>query len=392
MDLNPLTWPPVAKIIGIIGLVVAVGAGGITASVIWRSSPVPAPSASASTPPLVGTAAGANIFLCRQSADQTLIQWQYSNGNLAGTYDEAKLSGQAPAEKVNSTTGNITGTMDGSDVTLNTTAPITTPNTTAPSVSTAPTANTGSSSIKGTVTASQLTLNMPQSDGTYQSTSCDQAAVSDWNSLIDSLNSQAQQDNVQASQTAAQASQSSSQTPSPADPAQAGQAQQTLVNAVAALRGDASALAGNRQFSTDVGNIQQAYDAAKAEWQTEQKKGSCADGSMTAEASMVAADASWSGARLNTLRSDVQWVRRTSGPIARVQNELTAAQTNLNTLRSLAIAPDTDPSDTIDAGSKALDDMNNTISSAQAQGNAIAAQANQLATAAQNYAKSRCAK
>ena len=59
--------------------------------------------------------------------------------------------------------------------------------------------------LYGTLSGGQLTLNVPQSDGSFQAGTCNHSSLSDWNSTVATLDSQAGSDNQAANQQAAQA-------------------------------------------------------------------------------------------------------------------------------------------------------------------------------------------
>jgi hypothetical protein len=135
---------------------------------------------SASSSPVTGAEPGVDTYLCSGSTNDTLLQWRNSDGELSGTYENAQLTGQAPAEQVNSNSGDLSGTLNGTAITL----------------------NIGLSQPRyGTLTSGQLTLNVPQSDGTIQAGTCAQstlgddtaAAISQTTSQGNSINSAAQQ-------------------------------------------------------------------------------------------------------------------------------------------------------------------------------------------------------
>ena len=57
-------------------------------------------------------------YLCSGTTSDELLQWRDSGGDLSGTYQYADLSGQAPSEQVSSSSGNLTGTLDGTAITM----------------------------------------------------------------------------------------------------------------------------------------------------------------------------------------------------------------------------------------------------------------------------------
>jgi len=147
-------------------------------------------SSSSSSSPAAGAEPGVSTYLCSGSTSDELLQWRDDSGDLNGTYEFAQLSGQAPSEQVSSNSGELSGTLDGTAITLNIGL---------------------SQPLYGSLSGSQLSLNVPQSDGTIQASTCNQSSLSDWNSKVAALGSQASGDNQGANQAAAaQASASAS--------------------------------------------------------------------------------------------------------------------------------------------------------------------------------------
>jgi hypothetical protein len=65
-----------------------------------------------------GAEPGVDSYLCSGNTSDELLQWRDSGGYLSGTYQYANLSGQAPAEQVSSNSGNLTGTLSGTAITM----------------------------------------------------------------------------------------------------------------------------------------------------------------------------------------------------------------------------------------------------------------------------------
>ena len=135
--------------------------------------------------PVAASEPGVSTYLCSGSTNDMLLQWRDSSGDLSGTYENAQLSGQAPSQQVSANNGELSGTLDGSAITL----------------------TVGfSQPLYGSLSNGQLALNVPQSDGTIQAGTCTQATISQWNNTIASLNGTASSDNNTALQQQAQAS------------------------------------------------------------------------------------------------------------------------------------------------------------------------------------------
>jgi hypothetical protein len=140
--------------------------------------------------PVAASEPGVSTYLCSGSTNDMLLQWRDSSGDLSGTYENAQLSGQAPSQQVSANNGELSGTLDGSAITL----------------------TVGfSQPLYGSLSNGQLALNVPQSDGTIQAGTCNQSSLSDWNKAVAALNSQADSNNQAANRAAAaQASASAS--------------------------------------------------------------------------------------------------------------------------------------------------------------------------------------
>lgn len=171
-------------------------------STVTHSSGAPAANSGSQTP----VSTGMTTFICAGSTQATLLQWTDDNGNITGTYTVSDLSGTAPDEDVSSDNGYLSGTLSGTAVTL----------------------DTGfQQPLYGSLSGGTLTLNVPQSDGSYEPGTCNSGTLSDWNSVVGGLNNQARDNNGTALQQEAQASQAS---------ANAG-AQQQAQNALTTLQG-----------------------------------------------------------------------------------------------------------------------------------------------------------
>jgi hypothetical protein len=158
-----------------------------------------------------------SIFICSGTTNATLLQWQESNGNLSGSYEYSSISGQAPQEQVASNSGNLTGTLKGMAVSLSLGL---------------------QQPLYGTLNSGQLTLNVPQGDGSFQAGTCTSGSLSDWNGTVTALDSQASSDNSTTLEQQAQAS-----------TAAANQQQEQDAQA------DVNTLTQDTSFSSDVDNL-----------------------------------------------------------------------------------------------------------------------------------------
>ena len=304
--------------------------------------------------PSAGAEPGVDIYMCSGSGQDTLLQWRDGSGNLSGTYESAKLSGQAPQEQVSSSSGNLSGTLESSDITLSIGL---------------------SQPLYGTLSGGQLTLNVPQSDGSFQAGTCNHSSLSDWNSTVAALDSQASSDNQTANQQAAQAQHDQ----------QVSQAQQALSSNVSSLQSDSNTLNNDNSLASDVKSMEQDYATGQSDYRTEQSD-SC--DSMGGDADTVGGDADTVGGDLDSLDGDIQTLQ--SGDIQSIKNDLANVANGLKTLKGLGAPPGTDSSSAVAAGNQALANAANAISWAQGQGKIIDGEAQQLATTAQNYANSHC--
>lgn len=165
-------------------------------------------------------------------------------------------------------------------------------------------------------------------------------------------------------------------------------AQSSLANDVSALSSDTATLNNDTSLASDISQMKQDYGQEQSDYQTEQQQGSCSDGSMGADASEVSADASSVDADLSSLQADIQALQ--INDINSVQTDLSNVAGDLSTLQGLGAAPGTPSSAAVAAGHKALTSAASAISWAKGQGQKINAEAQALATTAQNYASSHC--
>lgn len=180
MNANFLTWPLIGKLAAI-GVGMAVLAGSTTAVLYADHTNTAEP--------------GVATYLCSHSTFDTLLQWRDRGSHLSGTWEQVYLSGQAPSQSVSSNSVGLSGTLNGTAITL----------------------SIGQyQPMYGTFSGGHITMNEPQPDGTIQATTCTQASIADWNKTVDTLTRQASSNNA-AAQAAANA-------------ASAAQAQQQAVN------------------------------------------------------------------------------------------------------------------------------------------------------------------
>lgn len=389
MPLNPLPWPIAAKVAAV--TVLAACAGGGAALVVNSGQALPlspyaacvqrvratqngssdlsycaslagAPAASAPTPaansaPTATPAAepGMTTFICSGTTNATLLQWQDSNGYLSGSYEYSSISGQAPQEQVTSDQGGLSGTLNGNAISLSIGL---------------------QQPLYGTLDGSQLTLNVPQSDGSFQAGTCNSGLLSDWNSTVQALDSQVSGDNNTALQQQAQASSA----------AAVSSAQQSLSNDVSTLQSDSSSLNSNTQLASDINQMKTDYQTEQNEYQTEVTQGSCSDGSLGSDAATVSSDSATVDSDQASEQSDVTSIQDS---LSGIQTDISNVNNDLTTLQNLGETPGIDASGVLAAGQKAISNANAAIQWANQQANAIDGQAHQLATTAQNYESSK---
>ena len=301
-----------------------------------------------------GAEPGVDSYLCSGITSDELLQWKDSGGgDLSGTYQYADLSGQAPSEQVSSSSGNLTGTLNGTAITMSIGL---------------------SQDLYGTLSSGQLTLNVPQQDGTIQAVTCRQASIDDWNKAVGALNSRAGSDNQQASQAQAQASHDQA----------VSTAQDSLSRNMTSLQSDASSLEDDNTLAGDVNTMKQDYQSEQNDWRTEQSDaGSCG---VSGDAGAISGDASAIGGDQSALEADIGSLQ--SNAMASVKTDISAISSDVSAIRNLGATPSANPSGAIAAGNKALTDAQNAITWATSQGNQIVKEANSLSNTAQSYANS----
>lgn len=131
---------------------------------------------------------GQATYLCTGSSNGSLFQWNDLDGELSGSYMWAELSGSAGSAGVSSDNATLTGTRDGSAITLTLSAFLV------------------STPMSGTVKGDTLTLNVPQSDGSLRPLTCKAGTLDEWNELTVALSDQASSSNAAYAQQQAEAS------------------------------------------------------------------------------------------------------------------------------------------------------------------------------------------
>jgi hypothetical protein len=99
--LHPAAWPFVGKVAAV-AVAAAVVGGGTAATVLSTTNSEP----------------GVQTYLCPGTMTDLLLQWRQAGSDLAGTYQQARLTGSAPSEQVSASQGGLSGTLDGQAITL----------------------------------------------------------------------------------------------------------------------------------------------------------------------------------------------------------------------------------------------------------------------------------
>jgi len=255
---------------------------------VTRYGSAAAASAGASASQAPAAEPGMTTFICQGTTSAQLLQWQDSNGSLSGTYESSSISGQAPDEQVTSASGDLSGTLSGNAISL----------------------SIGLQQLLyGTLNASQLTLNVPQPDGSFQAATCNSGSLSDWNGAVAALDSKAASDNNTALQQQAQASSAAAD-------------QQQENNAQA----DVSTLTQDANLSSDVSSIANDVQATDTDLTTTRSDAANGNGDQCLNASTtVYNDAA------TTIYNDV--LTTTYNDVGTVASDITRARTDISTVQ-----------------------------------------------------------
>ncbi|HEX3921991.1 MAG TPA: hypothetical protein VHY31_06875 [Streptosporangiaceae bacterium] len=297
----------------------------------------------------IGTAASSSpaliSFLCWNGPGDngaTLLQWP-SGSVVSGTYRDASVSGTAPGEQVSTDSGALTGTVSGSNASLDL---------------------GGSGEMYGTL-GRNLVLNVPQQDGTIQPVTCKPGTVAGWNSALSTLGTQTSTANAQASAQQQQQDVNDQIT----------QADQQLTSDIATLTEDAQSLDNDKTLAGDIQQMQTDLATEQSDYQAELGD-TCDDKSD--DAGTVSDDAGSVSGDLSSLQDDEQSLQDND-----VSQDLSAAASDAATVTNLGGTPQPDPTAAIKAGNKAVKDLSAAISWATSEGNSINGQAQQVASEAQ---------
>ncbi|MGI5135840.1 hypothetical protein [Streptomyces sp. CA-106110] len=254
-----------------------------TAACGAKPTAVPGRSQEPSTPASV---AGVTGYLYEDPSGVAFLEWKANAaGELEGTIDRATASGSPPNASVETSTGSITGRIDGRSVTL----------------------QIDFHTDYGSLSDGTLTLNVRQGDGSIRALTYHQASPSDYNQALAALrktltgsNGRAQQDQqiAQEIQTLAD------------DYAEGGKYKDSL-------KGDLSTLASDVSTASD--DLATTHDDEKnvfAEVSTSDASEVCVDADGVAvDADGVSVDADGVSTDLDTLTSDMSALRKAASSL-----------------------------------------------------------------------------
>lgn len=162
---------------------------------------------------------------------------------------------------------------------------------------------------------------------------------------------------------------------------QATSAQQALDTDLTTLQNATSALTGSKSLAGAVNQMKHDYTQEQADYAREQHD-SCP--AAAGDATTVGQDSATVVSDLNTLTGDVENLQ--VGGIQSVQSAVANVNTDLSTLQNLHVTPTVNPASAIAAGTMALANAWNSISTAQGQGKTLITEAQALAATAQGLA------
>jgi hypothetical protein len=283
---------------------------------------------------------GVTTYLCTfTSPEVLLLQWQESQGYLSGTYQDDKITGTAPQESLSPSNGNVSGSVKGSGITVTLTG--------------------GFPTWYGTDNGSQITLNIPQQDGSISSESCNRASVSDWNSAVASLNNELGSDNGTVEQQQASAS-------------AAAQQQQTDQNAQSQMTSDLNTLQ-NFSLSSDLSSLSSDTQQIGNDLNTVKSDAANGQGQDCFNADQVASDADTVMSDQDSVSSDVDGL---TNDIANGRQDVSAVNSDISTLQNLGLPVPSNAGSTVSGA-------DNAISNAVSTANADISTVNQDAQAAE---------
>jgi hypothetical protein len=355
---------PFAARAAIVVIAVLAVVGGTTVAVLSaRSSPLHLVPGLSHSPP--------DGYLYQSSDIALFIQWTQTGSTLSGTLQVAYTDPSDPT-KLETATYSITGVVANGNVTLTLDQSV-----------------LGTTNLSGTFNGSVVTLDIPEPDGTITQATFSPATLSDYNNDVSSLQGRAQQAQAQAATNAATA-----------------QHEQEVDNAVSAVEKDLSNLSQDDDFSSVLSQVSQdlsqtasaltmTQQAAQAEEAEAQQYPSgnygevCADaGGVEADAGGVSADAGGVEASAGGVESALQSARQ---DITSLQNNFPAiatAESNVPQYHPANPPSQSDVNGSISTAQSAISQALSSANSAIDQANSDVSAAYQAAD--QAYAAGNC--
>ena len=269
-------------------------AAGLLAACATGTAATSSTSQGSSQPPATTAPPVGSGYLATGSNFMEFIQWNDNGGNLVGSLQAVSTSGQSPNLTTTSDRGSVTGSLNGSSLSLS---------------------FDGGAPAFGTLSGGSFTLNIPQSDGTLAPVTFQGATAAQFNDDVSELHGRVNQ----ANQTASNA--------------------QALQQKQQAITGDASKVASDiaslSESATDIGNNVQAVQSAltqvanalaatqtlEQQVSSEAQQGPDGNGtSVCGDAQSVGGDAQSVGGNAQSVGGAAQYVRARPQPSANRYN------------------------------------------------------------------------
>ena len=340
----------------LVGATMAVTGGCGSSSAVNTGTAAAGPAAVAP-----GTSGNSGSFVGKASNAAVFVTWTESAGQLSGELQQAILqtdsgSGQ---ESVNNQSISFTGSMSGSSVTLS--------------------LNQGlgsTSNLTGTLNGGNLTLNYPGQNGNVITLQMQPGTASTYNQDLTALQSQAGNNNNQVQQ-AQTAQQHASQTTQDA---------QNVTSDLASMQSAAKSLAGTDYYSADLSAEHKDVAQTRSDMQTVlNEQGHTDAGSLCSDAGTVGSDVGTAQSDVGTIESDQG---SSESDVSTVKNDLMQLQQADQALES---DRSTDPGD-VPGGAPSQGQVTAAVQAAQAaiakahrDATAALSQANALESTAAGY-------
>ena len=109
---------------------------------------------------------GRSTYLCPGSRTGELLQWRDKDGKLSGTFKDIWMDGHAPTEGITTISSGLSGTLNGTAITLNIGFP---------------------HPLHARLDGGHFSLNIPQPNGKAETVTCRPASMADWNKKVAAL-------------------------------------------------------------------------------------------------------------------------------------------------------------------------------------------------------------